>query len=413
MSGSFVFGILDEDDIPVPQIKQAVVAVSDFVAGIVRDAGNSFAITLPAGTYTEIEGNTRFDTEDDFRIAVVDEDGELLASYLSDADLTVEAPVDATADDWTVDPHITATTFAGATSTQTPAEDGKAYFIGVVHGSTPPLHAHVRAGLQGDGLTPALGTPAKNESVSGGVSFNLTVANILTDIDGTRYESFDGYVAFEDAAGNPLAVFSLGEITIDSAPTFGGNTAGSVNNSDHTVTLGPYIAGSDQFDDSDNLVYIAYYDIGGGLVPFATSSPGENTITADPGIEGEADYTVRAMNTRGLIDDNTATVTLIIGAGIGQYKIILAPPRATNNTGSIIPNTEFDWYFLPAITGKEFLDAIAAGNQLNCMSGQVTSGSDGGFQINVQTPDVGELILFKQGSTRLEDIAFWQTVTPE
>lgn len=108
-------------------------------------------------------------------------------------------------------------------------------------------------------------------------------------------------------------------------------------------------------------------------------------------------------------EDSTVVVTISQGT---RYTITLAPPLNTNNTNSIVPDTEFQYLFAPGQTPAQLIAAIAAGVVTGVESGTVTSASDGSVTLGVMSNDEGELILFKEQATRLEDIVFWQTVTP-
>lgn len=114
-----------------------------------------------------------------------------------------------------------------------------------------------------------------------------------------------------------------------------------------------------------------------------------------------------------------STVTVVLSAGFG-FTITIEPPIAVNNTGSIWPDTEADYFFYPGYTPETLLAATAAGVVTGCISGTTTSDSSGAWSIPINDNTMGELMLhipytdpLIDGDGPEDDVVFWQTVTPE
>jgi len=415
MSG-YRLAVADKYGFPARILAAPVVTTATFVPGKVRDAGNVFDARLGRGQTTEheaanvIPAGVSVGTQ--IALAMADKYG-FPARILDYPVVTVAATVDTSPVTWTTNPALVTAQFTGGVYSARPNKAATLYYVAVPVGDTAPTPQNVVDGKRNNGQ-PAI-DKAFSVVASSAVT-QTTLSGVTYDGAGARYTQVDVYATAANTDGVLQAsAYFVGILTVDSAPTFSGNTAGSVNSSTHEVTLGPFAAATDPYDNPSELVYVGLIDASPNPIEVGYSAPGVLTMTFDPGMAGDAtqDYIVRARNTRGLTDTNTAKVSLTLGAGVGGYTIVLEPPVATNNTNSIIPDMLFDYYFFPGVTGKEWLDVNAAGGSPDCVSGSVTSGEDGGFTINVPVNDEGELILFKEGSTRPEDMAFWQTVQPQ
>lgn len=377
----YVLRLADEDGVPFLANRILTVQTSAFVAGIVRELGNSFLVPeILAGGYTEIEAAVASATNDVYRLVMGDEDGIPLADAEADLDVTISAPVDVTPPTWSVNPAVASVQFSGHTTSFTLSENGRVYIVAVPHGSTAPTYAEVKGGKQSGG-TAALSFN-KDEAVVGGASTQISIANVLYDSGNIRITSYDSYVAAEDTAGNAMSVFSLGEVTIDAPATFAGVVTGSVNTALHQVTLG-WNAASDSVDLSEEISYIARYDVGNGPVIATITSPGALSVTFDPGgeVTGQADYSVLSVNTRGLVDTNSATISLTLGSGSGQYQVTTGILLSSN---SPLANTAVEYMWLP-------VDDFGNAQEETGIWISGTTNAIGVLTVNVSTTTAGNL----------------------
>lgn len=305
-----------------------------FMAGVVKDLGNTILFNLLIDQYTEFEFSSVLHPlvvdSTIFNLIVVDQDGFL--PILTDIPaITATSAVDTTPPTWTSNPTNTAQSFSGHTTTFTLSENGRVYIVAVPTGSTAPSIANIKFGQQADG-SPALAFNS-DLNVVGNVSTDLVISGILYNSSGVRYTDYDWYVIAEDTAGNLMTVYSGGNVVIDTAPTFSGVVDGSVDNVTHEITL-EWEDASDLYNSVEEITYKVYVIVDSVMSLVIITEAGANSVTVDPNIEGTAEYIVRAINTRGLEENNTESIELTLGAGSGSYQADTGV--LVNNAGTVI-----------------------------------------------------------------------------